>query len=132
MKYLLTFHMDQRRLADADPQEMKEAIARWNAFDAEAVEAGAMIACEPLQDSSNATTLSLADGGQTVVIDGPFAETKEQLAGFCLLECPDLDAALAWARKVPMDRGSIQVSPVQDFSQQGYESPTPAPFGAAS
>jgi hypothetical protein len=129
MKYLLTFHLDQSRLADASPDEMKEALERWTAFDAEAVEAGAMIACEALQDSSNATTLAVTEG-DPVISDGPFTESKEQLGGFSLLECANLDEALQWARKVPMKQGWIQVSPIQDFSEQGYESPTPGPVAA--
>jgi len=132
MKYLLTFHLDQRTMDDATPEEMREAMQRWNEFDDEAVAAGAMIACEALQDSANATTMAIAADGDRVVSDGPFAESKEQLGGFCLLECANLDEALEWARKVPMNNGSIQVSPIQDFSAYGYESPTPAPAAATS
>jgi hypothetical protein len=125
MKYLLTFHVDQSRMADATAEEMREAMAAWNRFDAEAIDAGAMIACEPLQDSGCATTLEIRESGERVMTDGPFAESKEQLGGFCLLQCADLDEALSWARKVPLNQGSIQVSPVQDFSQFGYVSPSP-------
>jgi hypothetical protein len=132
MKYLLTFHVDQRTMDDASPEEMREAMQRWTEFDAEAVAAGAMIACEALQDSANATTMAIAPNGDRPISDGPFAESKEQLGGFCLLECANLDEALEWARKVPMRSGSIQVSPIQDYSQHGYESPTPAPAAAGS
>jgi hypothetical protein len=132
MKYLLTFHVDQRTMDDASPEEMREAMQRWRDFDSEAVAAGAMIACEALQDSANATTMAIAPDGERPISDGPFAESKEQLGGFCLLECADLDEALGWARKVPMRSGSIQISPIQDYSQYGYESPTPAPVAAGS
>jgi hypothetical protein len=132
MKYLLTFHLDQGRMEEMGPEEMEGALQRWSAFDSEAVEAGAMIACEPLEDSSAATTLELRENGERVATDGPFAESKEQLGGFCLLECENLDEALEWANKVPMMTGHIQVSPIRDLSGFGYESPTAAPAKATA
>jgi hypothetical protein len=132
MKYLLTFHVDQSRTADSSPEETKEAMERWNAFDREAVDAGALIACEPLQDAATATTIEVTESGERVTTDGPFAESKEQLGGFCVLECADLDEALAWANKVPVGVGYIQVSTVQDLSQYGFESSTVEPVKAAA
>ena len=132
MKYLLTFHVDQSRAADSSPEETREAMERWNAFDTEAIDAGAMIACEPLQDASTATTIEVTERGERITTDGPFAETKEQLGGFSLLECGDLDEALAWANKVPMGAGYIQVSAIQDLSQYGYDSPTVEPAKATA
>jgi hypothetical protein len=132
MKYLLTFHVDQSRYADSSPEETRRAMEAWNAFDSELVEAGRMIACEPLENSSTATTIEVKDTGERVTTDGPFAESKEQLGGFCLLECKDLDEALAWANKVPIGTGYIQVSAIQDLSQYGYESATVQPVKAAA
>jgi hypothetical protein len=132
MKYLLTFHVDQSRYADSSPEETRRAMEAWNAFDSELVEAGGMIACEPLENSSTATTIEVKDTGERVTTDGPFAESKEQLGGFCLLECKDLDEALAWANKVPIGTGYIQVSAIQDLSQYGYESATVQPVKAAA
>ncbi|HEX6586170.1 MAG TPA: YciI family protein [Solirubrobacterales bacterium] len=131
MKYLLTFYVESR-MADSSPEEMKEGLERWNAFENEAVDAGALIACEPLEDSSTATTIEITDSGERITTDGPFAESKEQLGGFCLLECANLDEALAWASKVPMNDGHIQVSAVRDLSQYGYDSHTAAPVRAAA
>jgi hypothetical protein len=130
MKYLLTFVVDQSRMSDASPEEMKPALEAWKAFDAEAIEAGAMIACEPLEDASLAKTIRVSESGERTTTDGPFAETKEQLGGFALLECSGLDEALEWASKVPLGEGSIEVRAVMDFSQYGYESPTVRPAGA--
>jgi hypothetical protein len=127
MKYLLTFHLEEREMENASPEEMQEGIERWNAFEEEAAQNGALIACEPLEDSSTATTLRIQDDGERVVSDGPFAESKEQLGGFCLLECDSDDDALEWARKVPMRTGAIEIRQVMDLSQFGYESRTPAP-----
>jgi hypothetical protein len=130
MKYLLSFVVEERNLTDASPEEMKESIERWSAFDREATENGALIACEPLEDSSEATTIRLREGEERIVTDGPFAETKEQLGGFALLECADLDEALEWAGKVPMSSGSIEVRQVMDLSRFGYESKTLTPARA--
>ena len=129
MKYLLTFVVDRESNMEASPEEMKEAMDRWTAFDRETTERGALIACEPLEDTEK--TIRIADGARTVT-DGPFAESKEQLGGFCLLECRDLDEALEWASKVPMDNGAIEVSPIMDLSQFGYESSTVAPARAVA
>ena len=79
-------------------------MERWQAFGGELVEAGAFIAGEGLQESATATTVRVGDGDERVVTDGPFAETKEQLGGFYLIECENLDEALEWAKKVPGQR----------------------------
>jgi hypothetical protein len=130
MKYLLTFIVEERAMENAPPDEMREALERWRAFDDEAVERGAMIACEPLESGSVATTIHVRADGDRIVSDGPFAESKEQLGGFALLECENLDEALEWAGKVPLREGAIEVRPVMDLSQFGYESRTVAPLNA--
>jgi hypothetical protein len=128
MKYMLTFVRDQDVMYQATEEEMKAAMDAWNAFDREAIEAGALIANEPLEHPSRARTIRIGADGDAVVTDGPFAETKEQLGGFCLLECRDLDEALEWAKKVPMGVGAIEVRAVMDLSPYGYESSTPGPI----
>ena len=130
MKYLLTFIVEERAMVDSSPEEMREALERWSAFDREAAEAGALIACEPVEDSSTSTTLRVPREGEPVLTDGPFAESKEQLGGFCLLECADADEALEWARKVPLREGSIEIRPIMDLSRFGYESKTLIPARA--
>jgi hypothetical protein len=130
MKYLLAFVVEERSMDNASPEQMKEAMERWSAFDQEATDKGALIACEPLEKSSEATTIRLQPDGERIVTDGPFAETKEQLGGFCLLECGNLDEALEWANKVPLRSGSIEIRPVMDLSQFGYTSKTLTPAKA--
>jgi hypothetical protein len=129
MKYLLTFVVDSESNMDASPEEMKESMDRWRAFDREATEKGALIACEPLEAAEK--TIEISDQERTVT-DGPFAESKEQLGGFCLLECETLDEALEWANRVPMDNGAIEVRPIMDLSEFGYQSSTAAPVKAAA
>jgi hypothetical protein len=132
MKYLLTFVVEERSIENSSPEEMREAMERWNAFDAEATDAGVLIACEPVENSEAATTIHLNDGGERLVSDGPFAESKEQLGGFALLECANQDEALEWAHKVPMTSGAIEVRPVMDLSRFGYESRTLTPARASA
>jgi hypothetical protein len=126
MKFLMTFY--GREMEKLSPEEMQEGLDRWSAFDREAIDAGVMIACEPLEDTSSATTIRLDDAGAATTTDGPFAESKEQLGGFCLLEVADRDEALEWAAKVPLRPGAaMEVRPVRDLSELGYESATVSP-----
>ena len=131
MKYLLTFIADQSRMKDPVEEEMRIAMDAWNAFDKEAVEAGVLIACEPLEWAEDATSIRIdQDGGRTVT-DGPFAETKEQLGGFALLEVEDFDEAMRWADKVPVaPNTTIEVRQIMDLSRFGYESSTVSPAKA--
>src|ERR1700751_703158 len=79
---------------------------------------GIFCAADPLQPSVTATTVRVQDG-QSLVTDGPFAETKEQLAGYYILDCQDLDEALAWAAKIPTAcagaAGCIEIRPLREF-----------------
>lgn len=132
MKYLLSFIFEEGAMEEASPDEMRESMERWGAFDRAAAEKGVLIACEPLEGSSAATTIRIGEAGERTVTDGPFAESKEQIGGFCLLECENLDHALEWAGKVPMRSGAIEVRPVMDLSRFGYESRTPSPAKATA
>jgi hypothetical protein len=122
MKYLLALIGEEGGNEDASPEEMKATMDRWDAYSRRAVEAGAFVAGEGLQPSETASTVRIADG-KPEVTDGPFTESKEQLGGFYLLECKDLDEALEYAKKIPFENGSVEVRPVMDYSELGYESP---------
>lgn len=106
MKYLCLVYADETALAvvrDADCVECSEALAR----------SGQRIAAEALHPVRTATTVRVRDGAVSVT-DGPFAETKEQLAGFYLIEAADLDDAIRVAAKIPAVRvGSVEVRPVR-------------------
>jgi hypothetical protein len=82
----------------------------------EARRAGTFVAAEPLAATSTATTVRVRDG-RRLVVDGPFAETKEQLAGYYILECRNLDEAIDWAEKIPtacaVGVGSIEIRPMR-------------------
>jgi hypothetical protein len=123
MKYMLILVGPEGGMDDATPEEMKAEMDRWQAYSEELAEAGAYVAGEGLQPSATATTIRIGDGDERITTDGPFAETKEQLGGFYVIDCDDLDEAIQWGRKVPLAAGAIEVRPVMDFEQFGYEAP---------
>ena len=128
MKYLLTFVRDQDRMYEGTEEERKAGMDAWNAFNREAIDAGVLIANEALELPSTATTVRFGDG-ELSVTDGPFTETKEQLGGFCLIECGSFDEAIEWAKKVPLGPDSkIEVRAVKDLSPFGYETATVGPI----
>jgi hypothetical protein len=123
MRYLLALYGDESGSEDITPEEMKVEMVHWTEFDRQAADAKVMVGGEALQPSPNATTVRIGDDAERVVTDGPFAETKEQLGGFYLLDCDDLDDAIEWAKKVPLSSGAIEIRPVMDFTEYGYEPP---------
>lgn len=121
MKYLLTFVRDEDQMYEGNDEEIKAGMEAWNEFNREAKDAGVLIADEALELPKAAKTVRVTDG-EPVVTDGPFAETKEQLGGFCLIDCADLDEAVAWAKKVPLRPDSlVEVRAVKDLTPFGYE-----------
>jgi hypothetical protein len=121
MKYLLALIGDESRFADRPPDEQAEAMQAWDAYTRAVIDAGVHLGGEGLQPSSIATTVQIQESGDPIVSDGPFAETKEQLAGYYLLDCKDLDDALSWAKRVPMPGGTVEVRPVLDYEARGSE-----------
>jgi hypothetical protein len=114
MRYLLLIYSEESTGAP-DPAEAEKVMNEYWAYEAAVGEAGVKQAGEGLQPSSTATTVRLKDG-ERVVTDGPFAETREVLGGFYLIDVPDLDAALDWAARCPGAKyGSIEVRPVMEF-----------------
>jgi hypothetical protein len=127
MKYLFTLYNEEGGWDDVTPEEMRAGMEPWNEYSRQVTGAGVFVAGEGLQPSATATTVKIEEDGERLVTDGPFAETKEQLGGFYLLDCENLDEALEWAKKIPLrEGGSIEVRPVMDYSQFGYEDPTKA------
>jgi hypothetical protein len=123
MRYMLTLIGPEDDPGDVTPEQIAEEMKRWEAFGAEAVEAGAFVAGEGLEPSQAGKTVRGGRDDERVVTDGPFAETKEQVGGFYVLECKDLDEAVEWAKRCPISAGAIEVRPVLDYSEYGYEDP---------
>jgi hypothetical protein len=114
MRYLLMIYEVDRGAA-ASQEEMDADLARYAAFTQETRRRDAFRAGEALEPTSTATTVRVRDG-RAIVTDGPFAETKEFLGGFYLLECRDLDEAIELARMIPaVDRGSIEIRPIWEL-----------------
>jgi len=126
MKYLLALYGEEVSQPDATPEELAAGAEAWFRYSQKVTEAGVYVAGEGLAESSTATTVRIGATGEQVVTDGPFAETKEQLGGFYLLDCKNLDEALEWARQVPLQGGAIEIRPVMDYEAAGYESATEA------
>ena len=108
MQYMLLIYGDESGNQDRDEQ----SIEPWYKYTNDVREAGVYIAGNGLLPTSTATTVRVREG-RTLTTDGPFAETKEQLGGYYLLDCGDLDEAIQWASKIPsVGRGSVEVRPV--------------------
>lgn len=117
MQYLFLIY--QEELPPDAPQPDQDVFAAemraYNAFTTETRERNQFIAGDALEPTTTATSVRVQDG-RTVVTDGPFAETKEALGGFYLLECKDLDEAIEMAAKIPAARrGTIEVRPIWDL-----------------
>jgi hypothetical protein len=130
-KYVLFLWGDETAWESWTPEQSQREMQRWEAYDREAKAAGVLVGGEGLQPTPEARTVRVRDG-ERLVTDGPFAETKEQLGGFYVLDCKDLDEAIAWAAKVPMpDDEPIEIRPVMDYEGR-YRDPAVAREGAAS
>jgi len=117
MKYLLAISLDEAADARKSPDELQADMGLYYAFTNAVKEAGVYAGGEALHPTGTATTVRVS-GGQIGTTDGPFAETKEQLGGYYILDCQNLDEAIQWAAKIPhASQGSIEIRPVVDFSQ---------------
>jgi hypothetical protein len=112
MQVLLMIYGDEASWAAMPPAERGQVFAAYGAYTAALREAGANAGGNPLQPSATAHTVRLRDG-VAQVLDGPYAETKEQLAGYYLLEVEDMQAALRWAARCPgAAHGTVEVRPI--------------------
>ena len=118
MRYALLIYVEPPPV-EPTPEEAQAVMDAYNAFTKEAVDADVMRGGEALEDAKTATTVRVRDG-QTIVTDGPFAETKEEFGGYYLIDAPNLDEAIKWAAKIPgAKRGSIEVRPVWEIPDSG-------------
>ena len=117
MQYLILIYSDEKAEASATKDEIEAWMGEYWAYTEAMDKAGVRKGGEALQPTATATTVRLRDS-KKVTTHGPFAETKEQLGGYYLIECPNLDEAIEWAARCPGARvGSIEVRPVMDTSQ---------------
>ncbi|HXU69767.1 MAG TPA: YciI family protein [Polyangia bacterium] len=115
MQYMLLIYDNEKMLPSMNDKERNALMGEYFAFTEELKKSGKHIAGDALQPTSTATTVRVREG-KRLTTDGPFAETKEQLGGYYLVNAKDLDEAMAWAAKIPGARfGSIEVRPVMQF-----------------
>jgi hypothetical protein len=116
MKYMLLIYVDPQAAPDGGTPEGQAEMQAYGAYSQELAASGAMLAGDPLHGNETATTVRVRNG-ETLTSDGPFAETKEHLAGYYVVDVADLDAAIAWAAKIPSAlHSAIEVRPIMDFS----------------
>ena len=117
-RYAALIYGDENPADLGDAQQWAAIMNEYNDFGATAGAAGVLAGGEALQPTTTATTVHV-NGGEVLTTDGPFAETKEVLGGFYLIDCADLDEAIRWAAQIPGAwHGRVEVRPVVDFTQQ--------------
>jgi hypothetical protein len=115
MRYLMLICSDESAMRGLAPEAGEAMTAEYFAFQEDMGSRGVLQAGERLQPTSDATTVRVRDG-EVLTTDGPFAETKEQIAGYYVVDCQDLDEAIAIASKIPGARvGSIEVRPIWEM-----------------
>ena len=116
MKYLLMIYASEKDEAKMSPDETGKLMQAYGAYTEALIKAGAMQGGERLRPIADATSVRVR-GGKTEVLNGPYAETREQLGGYYVLDVPDLDAALTWAARCPSSAyGTIEVRPIWEMS----------------
>ena len=115
MKYIALIYSEPQELPPLGSPEFEAAMAEWTKVNKAFADGGVMVAGEALEPPTTATRVEVR-GGRTATMDGPFAETKEQLGGFYLFDCKDLDEAIKYAAMIPVERfGTIEVRPIANL-----------------
>ena len=115
-QYMLLIYEDPSTGPAPDSPQAREEFAEYGTFTEDIVKRGLMKSGAPLDTTDTATTVRVDGSGEAVLSDGPFAETKEWLAGYYMLDCPDLDTATAQAARIPAARhGSVEVRPLMEI-----------------
>ena len=116
MRYILLIHIDEKAMEDMSPEDMAPVMDAWYQYTDDLQKSGTWLAGDALQPTSTATTVRVRQG-KTLVTDGPYAETKEQLGGFYIIDAENLDNAMEWAAKMPhmAGGGAVEVRPVMEF-----------------
>ncbi|MEM7172972.1 MAG: YciI family protein [Pseudomonadota bacterium] len=117
MKYMALIYMAEGREPTPDSAEFGPWMARWQEVTKIFEDAGVMRGGDPLEPTATATSVRVR-GGKTETMDGPFAETKEQLGGYYILDCAHLDEAIKYASMLPAaELGTVEIRPIMDYSE---------------
>ena len=112
MKYLLLMYADESTGSNFSQEDLQAAKKTWAEFRQEMAASGALITSSGVPPGTSVTTVRVRDD-KTMITDGPFAETHEQLGGYFVMECQDLEEAIRWAEKIPTAKyGSIEIRPL--------------------
>ncbi|HEU0217122.1 MAG TPA: YciI family protein [Stellaceae bacterium] len=115
MQYLLMIYGEEAALQNRSQEDIGRLVGAFMAYTEAVKSAGVLVGSNRLRPTNTATTVRLANG-KTRVLNGPYAETREQLGGYYLIDVPDLDAALSWAARCPgAEYGTIEVRPVWEM-----------------
>lgn len=115
MKYMILIYSNESGWASLTPAQKQQGMQAYLAYSEALEKAGAVMASHRLQPVASATTVRVSNG-KTQVLNGPYADSKEQLGGYFLIDAPDLDSAIAWASRCPgAASGAIEVRPVWDM-----------------
>ena len=115
MKYMLQINSEESGYAKMSEGEMGQLMAAYGQFTEELQNSGSYISSYRLQPTDSATTVRVRNG-ESLITDGPFAETKEQFGGYYLIDVKDLDEAIQWAAKIPTAKyGSVEVRPIWEM-----------------
>ena len=115
MKYLLMIYASESQENAMSTEDRGKQMQAYGAYSEALVKAGAMQGGERLRPSTDATSVKVR-GGKTEVLNGPYADTREQLGGYYVIDAPDLDAALSWAARCPTSAyGTIEVRPIWEM-----------------
>ena len=121
MRYMLLIYSNEKSMEARSVEEQERIAAGHRAVMEEMTRRGILRGAEPLEPTRVATTVR-TENSRVIVTDGPFAETKEQLAGYYILDCKDLDEALEWAAKIPTacagGAGCVEVRPIRNLMSQ--------------
>jgi hypothetical protein len=115
VQYLLLIYANEAAQAQIPPADREKSFGEWMSYTANLKSANAFVAGDALQPTATATSVRIRNG-ERMITDGPFAETKEQLGGYYLIEAANLDGALEWALQCPGAKtGTIEVRPIMVF-----------------
>ena len=123
MRYLMLIYSNENAVDRLSPDEAIGVRRGHAAVMEDASQRGVLLGLDKLKPTATATTVRMERSGAAMITDGPFAETKEQLAGYYMFECADLDEAIEWAKRIPTGcrggDGCIEIRPIEEFKKPG-------------
>jgi hypothetical protein len=112
MKYMLLIYSNEKQMASAKQADAEKMLGAYGAYSQAMQKAGVIVSGDRLRPTDASTTVKVANG-KTQVLNGPYAESREQLGGYFMIDVPDLDAAISWASRCPgASHGTVEVRPI--------------------